>query len=154
MRIVGIKDVGKDWIYRGFGDEVKFDYYIDYEVIDSDGRRHIARVGFIKRHRFGRDRVCAVVWIDNVLTVEFVGADDFEKTGEVLSVIKIGGRECRYPDESIPERYIMFNVVGLPCRVTGPNVHRAWAVVTNVGNHETMIALAGLRRLERELGES
>lgn len=58
-------------------------------------------------------------------------------------------RICRYPNEPIPERYTMFHVEGLKLRGRGKGVRGAWAVVANVGDHATMIALAGLRRLEK-----
>jgi hypothetical protein len=43
----------------------------------------------------------------------------------------------------------MFHVEGLKLRGRGKGVRGAWAVVANVGDHATMIALAGLRRLEK-----
>jgi hypothetical protein len=43
----------------------------------------------------------------------------------------------------------MFNTVGLPYRVDASGVHNVWAVVANISNHKTMIALAALRNLER-----
>jgi len=43
----------------------------------------------------------------------------------------------------------MFNIEGLPLRVQNSGVHRAWAVVANIADHKTLIALAALRRLER-----
>ncbi len=87
---------------------------------------------------------------------EFVGAEDFEQTGEVLSLIKVpseegpGERNCRYPEEAIPERYAAFPVVGFPNRVSGVGTRNAWAVVANVGDHRTLCALAGLRWQERQ----
>jgi hypothetical protein len=106
------------------------------------------------RPTYGRDRRRIVVWIDNHPHVEFLGADDFGQTGEVLAEIKIPGdkgeRMCRYPDEAVPERYAGLSVVGLPTRVSGPGVHQAWAVITNIANHSALVALAALRRLERE----
>ena len=80
-------------------------------------------------------------------------ADDFERSGDVLCEIKVpsdpGERICRYPEESIPERYSGLPVVGLTTRVTGPAVHNAWAVVANIADHRVLFALAALRRLER-----
>jgi hypothetical protein len=85
--------------------------------------------------------------------VEFLGADDYAVSGDVLAEIKVPGaraqRICRYPDEPVPERYSGLPVVGLPTRVSGSGVHSAWAVVANVADHYTMCALAELRRFER-----
>jgi len=154
MRIVTIKDVGKNFTYQWptpAGPE-KFDYFVEYLAIAEDGQ-HSMKVGFCKRPVYGRNRTRVVIWIDDYPHAEFLGVDDFEKSGEVLSEIKVPGdvgeRICRYPDEPIPERYAMFNIEGLPIRVKGPGVRRAWAVVANIADHKTLIALAALRRLER-----
>lgn len=83
---------------------------------------------------------------------------DVEQSGEVLSGISVPGeageRICRYPDEPIPERYTVFNAEGLPLRIQGPGVYSAWAVVANIGDHITLVALAALRRLERTRDDS
>jgi len=71
----------------------------------------------------------------------------------VLSEIKVRGEVgepiCRYPEEAVPDRYIMFHVTGLPLRVNAKGVHGAWAVVANISDHESMIALAALKMSER-----
>lgn len=69
--------------------------------------------------------------------------------GEIKVPGNTGERICRYPEESVPERYSGLPVAGLPTRVNGAGVHNAWAVVANVSDHRTMFALAALRRLER-----
>jgi hypothetical protein len=38
----------------------------------------------------------------------------------------------------------------LPNRIQAPKVHNAWAVVANIADHKTLIALAVLKKLERE----
>jgi hypothetical protein len=154
MRIIGIKNVGKNFKFRWPKEQEIFDYFIDYEAIDHDGKHNI-RVGFCKRQTYGKNRMKVVVWIDDYPYAEFLGADDFENSGEVLSEIKISDRReeriLRYPDEPIPERYAQFNVVGLPLRVQGSGVHKAWAVVTSIADHKTLIDLAALRRLEKAI---
>jgi len=154
MRIVGMKNVGKNFTYKWptpAGTET-FEFFVDYLAVAEDGQ-HNVKVGFCKRPAYRRDRIRVVVWIDDYPHAEFLGADDFEKSGEVLSEIKVPGdtgeRICRYPNEPIPERYGMFNIEGLPVRVKGPGVHQAWAVVASVADHKSLVALAALRRLER-----
>jgi hypothetical protein len=44
----------------------------------------------------------------------------------------------------------MFRVEGLPIRVRNPGIHNAWAVVFNIADHKTLIALAMLRRLGKK----
>ena len=152
MRIIRIKDAGKNFTYQWPEGTETYDYFMEYIAMDGEGE-HAVKIGFGKRHTYGRDRIRIVVWIDDHPHAKFLGADDFERSGEVLSEIKVPGdvgeRICKYPDESIPERYSMFNVEGLPLRVQNSGVHRAWAVVANIADHKTLIALAALRRLER-----
>ena len=152
MRIIEIKDVAKDYTYNWPNASETFDYSIEYRAESEDGE-HNVKIGFGKRHTYGKDRVRIVVWIDEHPFAEFLGADDFESTGDVLSEIRVstdeGERICKYSEDHIPERYAMFNVIGLPCRVKGKGVHNAWAVVTNIADHKTLITLAALRRLEK-----
>jgi hypothetical protein len=153
MRVVSVKNVGKNFEFQWPGGSETYDYFIEYEAIADDGKHNI-RIGFCKREVYGKNRIRVVVWIDEYPHAEFLGADDFENSGEVLSEIKIPGdrgeRILRYLEEPIPERYAPFNVVGLPLRVQGPGVHQAWAVVANIADHKTLIDLAALRKLERK----
>jgi hypothetical protein len=152
MRIIGITGVGSNFLYSWPAGKENFDHYIDYRASGGKGE-HQVRLGFCHRTTYKRNRIRVVVLIDGRAHAEFLGADDVEKSGEVVVEIKVPGergeRICRYPDEPIPERYNMFNVEGLKLRVKGKGVHGAWAVVANIGDHATMIALAGLRKLER-----
>jgi hypothetical protein len=111
------------------------------------------RIGFGTRFAYGQERKRVVVWIDGHPHAEFVGADDFDRSGEVLSEIKLPGdrgeRLCRYLSEPVPERYAALPLVGLPTRISGPGVHKAWAVVVSIADHKTLGGLAALRRLER-----
>lgn len=152
MHIVGIKNAGTGYQYRWPEGIESYDYWVEYVALSEDGEHSII-VGFGRRTTYGRKRVRVVVWIDGYPQAEFLGADDFNKSGEVLSEIKVPGdggeRICRYPDGTLPERYALFNVVGLPVRVEARGVRNAWAVVVNIADHKTMIALAALRRFER-----
>lgn len=147
-----MKDAGRGFTYEWPDETETYDFYVEYAAVAEDGR-HDVRIAFGKRPAYGRERVRVIVFIDGYPYAEFFGADDFESSGEMLSEIRVrrpeGERICRYPHDPIPERYTMFRVVGLPTRINYPGVHNAWAVVTNIGDHETMVAVAGLRRLER-----
>lgn len=152
LHIVGINDTGRDYEYKWPESTETFENFMEYITIAED-KRHTVKIGFGRRPVYGKDRIRVVIWIDNKPEAEFFGAEDFEKSGDLLSEIRIPGdigeRICRYPDEPIPERYAMFNIQGLPLRVQGPNVHGAWAIVANIADHKTLIALAALRKLER-----
>ena len=151
MQIVNITQVTPNYQFKWPKDTEDYPNSIEYRALADDGEHQI-RIGFGSRHTYGRERTRVVVWIDNYPQAEFVGADDFNTSGEVLSEIIVpsdgSSRICRYPDEPIPERYTMFNTVGLPVRILAPGVHRAWAVAVNIADHKSMVAVAALRRLE------
>ena len=152
MHIVQLTDVGKEFVYKWPGGTENYDYFVEYAVLSDEGE-HTVKIGITTRKTYSKDRLRIVVWIDNNPDAEFFEADDFSKSGDVLSEIKVPGnkgeRTCKYPDEPVPARYAMFNVVGMPNRVTGKGVHKSWAVVANIADHRTLVALAALRRLER-----
>lgn len=149
MRVLKVAGVGTGYPYKwGDGSVETYDYFVDYVAVGEDGE-HQVRIGFGNRNVYRRDRVRIVVWIDGYPHAEFFGADDFDKSGEVLSVIKKGRKNCRYSSEAIPERYTLFNVVGLRLRTKAKGVHDVWAVVANIADHKTLVTLAGLRRLEK-----
>jgi len=154
MKIVKIIGAGEKFTYKWPDGDETFDYFVEYEVKAEDGD-HKVKIGFGKRETYSMiDRKRVFVLIDGKVYAEFLGADDFEVSGEVLSEIKVPGnvgeRICRYPEEAVPERYNMFNVEGLPLRVRSKGVHGSWAVVASIGDHKTLVALAGLRRLEKK----
>jgi len=153
MHIVRLRDAGRNFTYQWPDSSETYDYYVEYVGLAEDGE-HTIRIAFGKRFTYGKERVRVIVFIDGYPHAEFFSADDFEKSGDLLSEIKIPGsvgeRICKYPDEPVPERYSMFNVVGLPVHVQAKGVHNAWAVVSNIADHKTLIALAALRRLERQ----
>lgn len=154
MQILDLVAIGQDFTYRWpSGDNEPYPHWVQYRAIAADGP-HDIRIGFGTRPVYGRPRRRVVIWIDNHPHAEFLGADDFERSGDVLAEIKVPGdrgeRICRYPEEAVPERYSGLPIVGLPTRVSGPNLHNAWAVVANVADHRVLFALAALRRLERD----
>jgi len=154
MQVKGVTAAGIHYQYTWpSGDIEDYPSWIEYQASAPDGDR-LVRIGFGIRPVYGKERARVVVWVDGYPQAEFLGADDFDASGEVLSEIKVAGdpgeRMCRYPSEPVPERYSALSVVGLPTRVAGPGVHSAWAVVANVSDHRSMIALAALRRLERD----
>jgi len=150
MHVLGINKTEKNFKYDWPTGYEEFDHGIEYNTLAKDGK-HIVKIGFGKRSVYGKNRVHIVVWIDDYPHAEFVGTDDFNESGEVLSEIKVdnGKHMCVYPDEPIPERYTLFNVIGMPIRINAKGVHNAWAVVANMADHRTMISLAALRKFEK-----
>jgi hypothetical protein len=153
MQIVDVLEAGTDLEYELPDETIEtYSTWIDYRALAEDGE-HTVRIAFGTRPAYGRERKRVVAWVDWRLYVEFVGADDYPTTGEVLSEVRLGEdtqeHMCRYGEEAVPQRYMMFDCVGLRNRISGPGVHNAWAVVANVTDHGTMAALAALRRMER-----
>ena len=154
MRIVDIKETGLEFEHTWPGGDVEmYTSWIDYAASAADGEEHTVRIGKAIRKTYGQDRVRVTAWIDNYVHAEFFGVDDFAVSGEIVSEIRLPGekgeRMCRYPKEPVPERYAGLQVVGLPARVSGPRLRSAWAIICNIGDHQSIAALAGLRRLER-----
>ena len=154
MQVLNVVAVGSDFAYRWPSGNVEtYPQWVEYSARGTDGRSHNIRIGYCLREVYGADRPRVTVWVDDHPSAEFFGVDDFDHSGEVVSEIRVAGDVgevmCRYPEEPIPERYVMFNTVGLPTRVEARGVRNAWAVVANVCDHKTMIALAALRNLER-----
>ena len=136
------------------GDTEMFGVAVTYEAVSADGK-HEVTVGYGERATYGTKRRRVVVWIDDYPRAEFMGADDFKLTGEVLSEVRIfddseeSTKMCRYGSDVVPQRYSLFRNESLKRRVSGVGVHDAWAVVVNVADHASMIALASMRKYEK-----
>jgi hypothetical protein len=153
MQILRVASAGADLEYRYPDNKVEtYPAWISYVGL-AGGGPHELKIAFGRRHVYGAERVRVLVLIDGYPHAEFFGADDIGSSGEVLSEIKLHGEVgepiCRYPDDPVPDRYAALNVVGMPTRVLAKGVHSAWAVVANISDHRTMLALAALRRGER-----
>jgi hypothetical protein len=153
MQVLRVKNAGTDYQYKWPDNMIElYPTWITYDVVTEDGE-HEAKIAFGNRKVYGSERIRVLVLIDEYPQAEFLGTDDNHVSGQVLSEIKIHGDVgepmCRYPEDPIPGRYMGFDVVGMPTRVSGKGVHNAWAVVANISDHRTMIALAILRREER-----
>lgn len=154
MQIVRITGVGRDYDYQWPAGAERYRYWVEYEARDAYATHHI-RVGYGTRHAYGEDRERVVVWVDGRPAVEFAGADDFETTGEVVTVLKVpnesgpGERNVAFPDDPVPERYLLFAPVRHRSRIDGPRAPHAWGVVINVSDHHRFAAFAALRNLER-----
>ena len=107
MRVKGLTAAGIDYEYTWpSGNIERFQAWIEYQGTAPNGDRLI-RIGFGVRSVYGKERAHVVVWVDGHPQAEFLGADDFDASGEILCEIKIPGdpgeRICRYPSEPIRE---------------------------------------------------
>lgn len=153
MQVLNIRDVGTNYVHTwGDGSQENYPHWIEYDALSEDGS-HIVRLCFGLRETYGIERARIIILIDGRVHAEFLGADNYEDSGDVLSEIRIPGEEGLrmpvYREEPIPERYTAFNVIGLSTRVSGPKLRNAWVVLANISDHKTLIALAALRRFER-----
>jgi hypothetical protein len=156
MKIVSFLGVKEDFKYKWF-DKTENYTVIQYIVVDDKGRYEV-QIGQTEREAYGLNRKRVVVFIEGYPYAEFVAADDFDTTGDLLSEIRLlqeDGRldMCEYPEEGIPSMYANFEVEGLPNRIKARGVHKAWSVVANISEHKDMIALAFLRKKEKEMVE-
>ena len=91
MQLRDVLNVGTNHVYRWpSGAEEPYPHWIDYRAVSENGQ-HTVHIGFGARHTYGRDRKRIVVWIDNHPHAEFLGADDFDSSGDVLAEIKVPG---------------------------------------------------------------
>ena len=154
MKITSFLGVKEDFEYQWF-DKIEIYTMIQYIALDKDGK-HEVQIGQTEREAYGLNRKRIVVFIDGYPYAEFVAADDYDKTGDLLSEIRLLQEDeyldmCEYPEEGIPAIYANFNVEGLPNRIKAKGVHNAWSVVANISDHKAMISLAFLRKKEKEM---
>ncbi len=129
MQLLDVASTGTNYQYRWPDTSTEtYASWVEYRAHSADGN-HPVRVAFGDRDTYGKPRRRVLVLIDGHPHAEFLGADDFDCTGDILSEIKVPGdvgeRMCRYPDEVVPERYGGLPVLGLTTRVSGPGVHNA-----------------------------
>jgi hypothetical protein len=153
MKVISFLGVKENFEYQWFDKMEKYTV-IQYIATDDEGR-HEVQIGQTERETYGLNRKRIVVFIDNYPYAEFVAADDFDKTGDLLSEIRILQKDgnfdmVEYPEEGIPPFYSNFTVEGLPNRIKSKGVRKAWSVIANISDHKAMMALAFLRKYERD----
>lgn len=154
LKILSIEDVGEDFKYLWPSQNKEtFSHYIEYLGQFEQGDFRV-KIGYTIRSAYGQERARIVTWINGYPFAEFIATDDYEKSGDLMSEIKLRKGDnrlmCRYPDDPVPPRYAMFNVQGLPTRITGKGVRNAWAVVANLCDHKSIISLAAMRQFEKD----
>jgi excisionase family DNA binding protein len=97
------------------------EYHEAYEgIVETDSAQIQAKIGIGERAAAGKMRKRVVVFLDGRPTVEFAGADDFDKSGLVASVI------------------------------TGPHAMSAMGALTKINDFDTMISHALIRAKFRD----
>ena len=155
MQIINLRNTLHNFDYEWPKDIESFDNGVEYDAISATGSC-VVKIGYCWRQAYGRNRRRVLVWIDDYPYAEFIAADDFNISGEVLSEIRFYDKEsqskkmCRYGQDSVPQRYAVFRCDSMKRRISGERVHDAWAVVANISDNYTMAALAAMRKYEIE----
>ena len=120
------------------------------------GRVVPLRIGFTNRDTAGKaDRRRAVVFLDKFSSlhplVEFAGANDFESSGMLASVIKLGDGKHLRPGAPIPDMYRGMKIGVYSEVVVGPYAAKSLAVLARKDDFRTMSRHAVIRGLLKGL---
>jgi len=126
------------------------DRYAPYRVFmgttRSEGVIHIGLGETVRKKKWGRDRNYVVAFLSSGSPqkplAEFLAADDYAKTKELLAVIRgsDGGRRMYGPGDALPEIYAeRFRTEMYDDRVDYPGVWKRVVVVAREDDHATML---------------
>jgi hypothetical protein len=139
------------------------DHYSRYRVFigttRAEGAIHISLGETIRRNKWGRDRKYIVAFLSSGSPqqplAEFVAADDYEKTRELIAVIRgsDGGRRMYGAGDALPGIYEeRFRTQLYSERIDHPGVWNKAVVVAREDDDETILnhaLIQGRRRLPR-----
>lgn len=119
-------------------------------VFDGSRERHV-KIGFTNRVAAGMNRRRALVLVGRYATVEFVGANNFEQSRVMASVIKdstgkqipVGGR--------VPLEYLDMKIGAYRESVDGPRASANLGVICKADDFTTMVKHALIRTQYNEL---
>jgi hypothetical protein len=83
--------------------------------------------------------LASTILIDGQPLVEFVGADDFEVSRLVASIIKPDGYKHLLVGDDLPAEYAPFDTRPFNQIVTGPRAKTGLAVVCTIDDRRTMV---------------
>src|SRR5712692_11095167 len=117
---------------------------------EIDGAVRSVLIGFTERPSAGRLRNRAVVFVDGRPMVEFVGADDFDKSHKMVSLVKRRNGKRLRPGETVPGEYRNLKIEPYRKYVTGAYASSNQAVVCSKNDLNVMVEHALLRRRQIE----
>lgn len=152
----GTGDLAEDWhlVREREGESYQWpegrDQYSPYRVFlgttRAEGAVHIALGEAIRKNKWGRDRKYVVAFLTNGSPhqplAEFVAADDYEETRELVAVVRgsDGGRRMYGPGDALPSIYEeRFRTQVYSERVVHPGVWNKLVVVAREDDHEAML---------------
>jgi hypothetical protein len=134
-------------------------YRVFLATTRAEGAVHIGLGESIRKNKWGRDRKYVVAFLSSGSPqqplAEFVAADDYEKTHELVAVIRgsDGGRRMYGAGDALPRIYEeRFRTQLYSERVVYPGVWNKVVVVAREDDHETMLnhaLIQGRRRYGR-----
>jgi excisionase family DNA binding protein len=119
-------------------------------MVKTDSAQIQAKIGIGERAAAGKMRKRVVVFLDGRPTVEFAGADDFDKSGLVASVITLRNRKRLKAGQRVPDEYSSFQLVRYNTIITGPRAMSVMGVLTKINDLDTMISHALIRAKFRD----
>jgi hypothetical protein len=122
----------------------------------SEGVVHIGLGETVRKKKWGRDRKYVVAFLGTGSPqkplVEFLAADDYEQSRELVAVIRgsDGGRRMYGPGDALPETYEGFRTQMYDDRVDYPGVWHKAVVIAREDDHATMLNHALLQGRRRQ----
>jgi len=121
-----------------------------YEGIYDAADRHFEiKIGIGEREAAGRNRKRVTVFLNGRPTIEFAGADDFESSRLVASVVTLPNKKRLKPHQQIPDEYKSFDLRRYDSVVKGPRAATTMAVVAKIDDFDTMVSHAVIRAMYR-----
>ncbi len=120
-------------------------------VAAVDDQEFRLRHGIGRGDVYGRSRVHSVTWVEGEPIVEGVAADEFDRSGCLLSLIKVTKRRLR-PGDALPPGYASFPVVTMADEASGPYSPRSLAVKLRQDDVDGWTRHAPPRRSRQEHG--
>jgi excisionase family DNA binding protein len=127
------------------------EYAEAYEGTANDGNMQFeVKIGVCERPAAGMNRKRVTVFLNRRPTAEFVGADDFEESKRVASLIVLPNKKRLRPNQTVPNEYRPFDLVRYNSVVKGPRAATTMAVLSQIDDVDTMVAHAVIRASYRD----
>lgn len=141
-----IRQVGKKRWSKNWGGGVEAVEATVFEVARHNVTLKL-RVGAVEggRAAYGADRVRYHVALGSKVLVEFTGADDFDESGRVFTILKRADRTQVMEGGVVPEAYRGFNIAPVADLVYDGKRHRSLAIVLHHDDIEAMAKCGFLR---------
>jgi len=127
------------------------DYPVAYEgTIDKDAMHFEVKIGIGDREAAGKERKRVTVFLNGRPTVEFAGANDFDQSKLIASVITLPNKKRLRPYQPVPKEYQSFDIRRYDSVIKGPRAATTMAVVSKIDDLETIVAHAVNRAIYRD----